>query len=114
MFFVEISFSKTIEIQNKNFYSNIVLLNDKIHYTEELLDLSLSQKKCNHSMMNKLKQSIEENLKSSFPPMGKDLLVIKVDGKAKAFDLNSPAGTYFYKFGEVMKAAKLEDQFSCR
>lgn len=114
VFFTEFGFSKTIEIRSENFHSKIVVLEGEIRYSEELIDLSLSEKKCNKLMMKKLNQDIEKHLKAAVPPMGRGLLLINVDGKARAFERNSPAGLYFYNFGEVMKTAKLEDRFSCR
>lgn len=112
--FVEVGFTKTIEIRNENFHSKIIILKSEIRYSEELADLSLSEKKCNKLMMKKLKQDIETHLKVAVPPIGGDLLLINVDGKSQVFDRNSSAGVYFYNFGEVMKTAKLEDRFSCR
>ena len=94
----------------------LLLKEDKISIKANLLDISLTKKKCNEEIYNRFNSGLETKL-SGLKDEGqqeKSHLMIKVNGISKDYQKESKLEEYFMSIPREFKRLKIESQLLCR
>jgi hypothetical protein len=108
-------YATEVSITSNNVHFKIVSNDTLLSFSDLTTDLSITKKKCNQNIFNRISTNISNLLANPISDVDQqNLLVIRVDNKNYFESPTTIRSKYFLNFKSTIKNAKIEELLDCK